>query len=121
MMMQLPATHILIYNHQKRPIEGATKEGVGGFITGVGRGLVGYVKKTVNIFSHVVVLTFPKTMYRIVTKPVVGMFDLANNLSQGVRNTTTIFDVNDIDRLRLPRYIASDGILRVSIFQNSIY
>jgi vacuolar protein sorting-associated protein 13A/C len=53
---------------------------------------------------------------RAVTKPVVGMFDLANNVSQGVRNTTTIFDANDIDRLRLPRYIAGDGILRVSAF-----
>ncbi|KAG2188292.1 hypothetical protein INT44_001045 [Umbelopsis vinacea] len=73
----------------KRPMEGASQEGVGGFVTGMGRGLVG-----------------------VVTKPVVGMFDLANNVSQGVRNTTTIFDVNSIDRLRLPRYIAGDGILR---------
>lgn len=120
MIIPLPAFQILIYNHQKRPIEGAAKEGVGGLITGFGRGLVGYVKKAINIFSHVIVLTFPKTMFRIVTKPVVGMFDLANNVSQGVRNTTTIFDVNDIDRLRLPRYIAGDGILRVSIFQNSM-
>ncbi|KAG2186184.1 hypothetical protein INT43_002622, partial [Umbelopsis isabellina] len=73
----------------KRPVEGANEEGVTGFVTGFGKGLVG-----------------------VVTKPVVGMFDLANNVSQGVRNTTTIFDVNDIDRFRLPRYIASDGILR---------
>lgn len=52
-------------------------------------------------------------IHSVVTKPVVGILDLANNVSQGIRNTTTIFDVNDIDRLRLPRYIASDGILRV--------
>ncbi|KAI8384441.1 uncharacterized protein BYT42DRAFT_612143 [Radiomyces spectabilis] len=72
-----------------RPIEGATKEGVGGFFSGVGKGLMGAV-----------------------TKPVVGVFDLASNVSEGIRNTTTPSDTNDIEPIRLPRFIDQDGILR---------
>jgi vacuolar protein sorting-associated protein 13A/C len=29
-----------------------------------------------------------------------------------VRNTTVVFDQNEIDRVRLPRFIAADGIVR---------
>lgn len=61
-----------------------------GFASGVGRGVIG-----------------------LVTKPVVGMFDLASNITAGVRETTTIFDTSDIARERLPRHIGMDGILRV--------
>ncbi|KAH8555467.1 hypothetical protein BGW37DRAFT_419803 [Umbelopsis sp. PMI_123] len=70
----------------KRPIEGVEKDGVGGFFTGVGKGLVG-----------------------VVTKPMVGVFDLASNVTEGIRNTTA----NDtlIDRVRAPRHIGTDGIL----------
>ena len=50
-----------------------------------------------------------------VTKPLVGVFDLASNVTAGVRETTTVFDANDIGRERLPRYIAMDRILRVSM------
>jgi vacuolar protein sorting-associated protein 13A/C len=50
----------------------------------------------------------------LVTKPVVGVFDLASNVTEGIRNTTTVFDQSSIDRVRLPRFTASDGILRVS-------
>lgn len=50
-----------------------------------------------------------------VTKPLVGVFDLASNVTAGVRETTTVFDANDIGRERLPRYIAMDHILRVSM------
>jgi vacuolar protein sorting-associated protein 13A/C len=32
--------------------------------------------------------------------------------TEGIRNTTTVFDQQDIDRVRLPRFIASDGVLR---------
>lgn len=49
----------------------------------------------------------------VVTKPAVGFFDLANNITEGIRNTTTVFDQSSIDRVRLPRFTASDGILRV--------
>jgi vacuolar protein sorting-associated protein 13A/C len=48
-----------------------------------------------------------------VAKPVVGVFDLASNVTEGIRNTTTVFD-SDLDRVRLPRHIGKDGILRVS-------
>lgn len=46
------------------------------------------------------------------TKPVVGVFDLASNVSEGIKNTTTIFEVNELDRVRLPRFIGADGILK---------
>lgn len=72
-----------------RPLEGAEQGGAGGFLKGVGKGLVGAI-----------------------TKPAVGVFDLASNVTEGMRNTTMVFDQNDIDRVRLPRYIGSDGIVR---------
>ena len=76
---------------QTKPLEGAEQGGAAGFLKGVGKGLVG-----------------------VVTKPAVGLFDLANNITEGIRNTTTVFDQSSIDRVRLPRFTASDGILRVS-------
>ncbi|KXN90021.1 Vacuolar protein sorting-associated protein 13 [Leucoagaricus sp. SymC.cos] len=80
-----------------KPIEGAESEGALGFFKGVGKGLVGAV-----------------------TKPVVGVFDLASNVSEGrssvfvfgIRNTTTVFDNPERDRVRLPRLIPADGVLR---------
>lgn len=72
-----------------RPLEGAEQGGAGGFLKGVGKGLVGAI-----------------------TKPAVGVFDLASNVTEGMRNTTMVFDQNDIDRVRLTRFIASDGIVR---------
>ncbi|KAF9453814.1 vacuolar protein sorting-associated protein 13 [Macrolepiota fuliginosa MF-IS2] len=72
-----------------KPIEGAESEGALGFFKGVGKGLVGAV-----------------------TKPVVGVFDLASNVSEGIRNTTTVFDNPERDRVRLPRLITADGVLR---------
>ncbi|KAG2072635.1 DUF1162-domain-containing protein [Suillus decipiens] len=71
-----------------KPIQGAETEGALGFFKGVGKGLVG-----------------------VVTKPAVGVFDLASNLSEGIRNTTTVFDKPERDRVRLPRHVPSDGIL----------
>lgn len=72
-----------------RPIEGAEQGGAAGMFKGMGKGLVG-----------------------LVTKPVVGVLDLASNVTEGIRNTTTVFDANDIDRVRLPRFIGREGILR---------
>ncbi|KAH8926014.1 hypothetical protein BT69DRAFT_1239533 [Atractiella rhizophila] len=71
------------------PIDGAEQEGAVGFFKGLGRGVVGAV-----------------------TKPVVGVFDLANNVAEGVRNTTTALSQNPLERARLPRFIAADGVLR---------
>ncbi|KAL0077823.1 hypothetical protein F4703DRAFT_1910666 [Phycomyces blakesleeanus] len=73
----------------KRPMEGAEESGFGGFMTGIGRGLVG-----------------------VVTKPVVGIFDLASNVTAGIRETTTVFDESEFDRERLPRYIGKDNIVK---------
>lgn len=71
------------------PLEGAAKEGASGFFKGIGKGLIG-----------------------LPTKTAIGFFDLASNLSEGVRNTTTVFDADAICPIRPPRYIASDGIVR---------
>jgi len=73
----------------RKPKEGVEKEGAQGFIKGVGKGLVGFV-----------------------TKPVVGVFDLASNVTEGIRNTTTVFDENDLSPVRLPRFVGRDSILR---------
>jgi vacuolar protein sorting-associated protein 13A/C len=71
-----------------KPIEGAESEGALGFFKGVGKGLVGAV-----------------------TKPAVGFFDLASNLSEGVRNTTTVFDRPERERIRWPRHVPPDRVL----------
>ncbi|KAJ1653989.1 Vacuolar protein sorting-associated protein 13 [Dispira simplex] len=73
-----------------QPLQGAEKEGVGGFFKGVGKGLVG-----------------------VVTKPMVGVFDLASHVTEGIKNTTTVFNSVDLDRVRLPRFVAREGILHV--------
>ncbi|KAI9273340.1 hypothetical protein EDC94DRAFT_192131 [Helicostylum pulchrum] len=71
-----------------RPMEGS-KEGVGGFFKGFGKGLVGAV-----------------------TKPVVGVLDFTSNVTEGIRNTATPNDTNMIERVRFPRYIGPDGLLK---------
>jgi hypothetical protein len=45
-------------------------------------------------------------------EPAVGVMDFLAASTEGIRNTTTVFDQQDIDRVRLPRFIASDGVLR---------
>lgn len=73
----------------RHPLEGAEKDGAAGFVKGIGKGLLG-----------------------IATKPAIGAFDLASNLAEGVRNTTTVFDAEGLDRVRLTRFIGMDGIVR---------
>jgi len=73
-----------------KPLEGAEREGAVGFFKGVGKGLMGAI-----------------------TKPAVGVFDLASNVTEGIRNTTTVFDNTQRNRVRIPRYTPSDGILRI--------
>ncbi|OQE23254.1 hypothetical protein PENSTE_c009G01087 [Penicillium steckii] len=73
----------------RHPLQGAEKEGVAGFFKGVGKGMIG-----------------------LATKPAIGAFDLASNLAEGVRNTTTVFDAEGLDRVRLTRFIGIDGIVR---------
>ncbi|RMZ86779.1 hypothetical protein DV736_g5997, partial [Chaetothyriales sp. CBS 134916] len=71
------------------PLEGAENEGAVGFVKGVGKGVLG-----------------------LATKPAIGAFDLASNVAEGVRNTTTVFDQEGLDRVRLTRFIGMDGIVR---------
>ena len=71
-----------------QPFEGARHGGFEGFFTGVGKGLLG-----------------------IVAKPVVGIVDFASNVTEGIKNTTTVFE-EEIDRQRLPRFIGKDGIIK---------
>lgn len=73
----------------RHPLEGAEKEGALGFVKGVGKGVLG-----------------------LATKPAIGAFDLASNLAEGVRNTTTVFDAEGLDRVRLTRFIGMDGVVR---------
>lgn len=73
----------------RKPLEGAEQEGVAGFFKGVGKGVLG-----------------------LATKPAIGVFDLASNVSEGIRNTTTVFDGDGLDRVRLTRFIGTDGIVR---------
>ena len=73
----------------RHPLEGAEKEGAFGLVKGVGKGLLG-----------------------LATKPAIGAFDLASNVAEGVRNTTTVFDAEGLDRVRLTRFIGMDGIVR---------
>lgn len=73
----------------RMPLQGAEKEGALGFVKGVGKGVLG-----------------------LATKPAIGAFDLASNVAEGVRNTTTVFDAEGLDRVRLTRFIGMDGIVR---------
>ena len=72
-----------------KPVEGAEREGAVGFFKGFGKGVIG-----------------------LATKPAIGVLDLASNVSEGIRNTTTVFDGGELDRVRLPRFIPSDAIVR---------
>lgn len=71
------------------PVKGANKEGTVGFFKGLGKGIIG-----------------------LPTKTAIGLIDFASSISEGVRNTTTVFDGNAIDSVRPPRFIAADGIVR---------
>ncbi|KAI5306994.1 hypothetical protein KEM56_005829 [Ascosphaera pollenicola] len=73
----------------RHPLEGAEKDGIQGFVKGIGKGILG-----------------------LPTKSIVGAFDFASSLAEGVRNTTTVFDANDLDRVRYPRFIGMDGVIR---------
>ncbi|KAG6037900.1 hypothetical protein E4U41_004657 [Claviceps citrina] len=73
----------------RKPLEGAEQEGALGFFKGVGKGVLG-----------------------LATKPAVGVLDMASNVSEGIRNTTTVFDAQELERTRFPRFIPSDGIVR---------
>ncbi|KAF7232937.1 hypothetical protein EG68_04047 [Paragonimus skrjabini miyazakii] len=70
-----------------KPVEGAKKEGFEGFFKGVGKGLIGAV-----------------------TRPVSGVVDFASSSFEGIRRIADT--VEDIGRVRPPRFIRVDGIIR---------
>lgn len=64
-----------------KPIQGAETGGAVGFFKGVGKGLVGFV-----LTLHPTLIAAYNPVYdSAVTKPVVGVFDLASNVSEGTR------------------------------------
>ncbi|AGO11202.1 AaceriACL064Cp [[Ashbya] aceris (nom. inval.)] len=71
------------------PYKGASKEGTTGFLKGLGKGIIG-----------------------LPTKTAIGVLDLASNVSEGIRNTTTMMDGGHIDRVRLPRYVGLDKVIK---------
>lgn len=73
----------------RAPMEGAAKDGAGGFFKGLGKGMLG-----------------------LPTKTAIGLFDLASSMGEGIRNTTTVFDADGLEKVRLPRFIAHDGVIR---------
>lgn len=78
------------------PLEGAAQDGALGLFRGIGKGLIG-----------------------LPTKTAIGVMDLALNVLEGIRNTTTIWDGEGLDRVRLPRYIAPDGVVRPYRFREA--
>ena len=52
-------------------------------------------------------------LFSAFTKPVVGVFDLASNVTEGLKNTTSIDELN-FSRVRYPRHIGKNKILKVN-------
>jgi Vacuolar-sorting-associated 13 protein, DH-like domain/Vacuolar sorting-associated protein 13, extended-chorein/Vacuolar-sorting associated protein 13, adaptor binding domain/VPS13, central RBG modules/VPS13-like, N-terminal/ATG2/VPS13, C terminal domain/Intermembrane lipid transfer protein VPS13, C-terminal len=71
------------------PIKGASRDGVLGFAAGVGRGVTG-----------------------VFLKPTIGAVDLVTRTTEGVRNTTTYFDDDTQARIRPPRHIGTDRLVK---------
>lgn len=70
-----------------KPVEGASKEGVGGFFKGVGKGVAG-----------------------LVTRPTGGIIDFASGTFDSVKRVTEVGD--ELNRVRPARYIHPDGVIR---------
>ncbi|KAG8191289.1 hypothetical protein JTE90_003297 [Oedothorax gibbosus] len=77
-----------------KPIEGAREGGVGGFFKGVGKGLIG-----------------------VVTRPTAGVVDFASGSLDAVKRVTQVSD--EVKRLRVPRFIKPDGIIRSYVKRES--
>jgi vacuolar protein sorting-associated protein 13A/C len=77
-----------------KPVEGAKQEGVKGFFKGAGKGLVG-----------------------VVTRPASGVVDFASSSFDGIRRFADLSD--EAVRLRPPRLIQQDGIVRSYVFRDA--
>ncbi|EPY53660.1 vacuolar protein sorting-associated protein 13a [Schizosaccharomyces cryophilus OY26] len=71
-----------------QPVLGARRNGMPGFMKGLGKGVVGFT-----------------------TKPLVGLFDFASSITEGARNTTTVFDERNIEKIRMSRLVHEDGVV----------
>ncbi|WBW72722.1 intermembrane lipid transfer protein, chorein family Vps13a [Schizosaccharomyces osmophilus] len=71
-----------------QPVLGARRNGMPGFMKGLGKGMVGFT-----------------------TKPLVGLFDFASSITEGARNTTTVFDERNIEKIRMSRLVHKDGVV----------
>lgn len=92
----------------RHPLEGAEKEGFQGFMKGVGKGVLGVVTKPAIGAFDLASSKFSHTCYSSVHPSLTSKTDLA----EGVRNTTTVFDSDGLERVRLTRFIGMDGIVR---------
>lgn len=72
------------------PVRGAREDGVRGFFTGISRGITG-----------------------LYVKPAVGVVDLVTRSAEGLKNTTTYWEEGSKRRVRLPRFIGSEGVMHV--------
>lgn len=70
-----------------KPISGAKSEGVEGFFKGLGKGAVG-----------------------LVARPTAGIVDFASGSFEAVKRAAEVGE--DVTRLRSPRFLHSDGIVR---------
>lgn len=71
---------MMFKSYQMKPIEGAESGGALGFFKGVGQGFVGCVAVLLCV---TVLLGSCQVLSSAVTKPAVGFFDLASNVSEG--------------------------------------
>jgi vacuolar protein sorting-associated protein 13A/C len=78
----------------RKPMEGAKQEGVEGFFKGMGKGLVG-----------------------VFTRPASGVVDFASTSFEGIRRATDMSE--EVHRLRPPRFLHKDGILRPYIHREA--
>uniref|UniRef100_A0A1I8B4S6 FSA_C domain-containing protein n=1 Tax=Meloidogyne hapla TaxID=6305 RepID=A0A1I8B4S6_MELHA len=78
-----------------KPVEGAKKGGVSGFLKGTGKGLIG-----------------------VVTRPVSGVVDLATSMADSVK--TVVTNAEEIKPIRPPRVITNDKIVRPFVYVEAI-
>ncbi|CAH1789713.1 unnamed protein product [Owenia fusiformis] len=78
----------------RKPMEGAKQEGAEGFFKGLGKGLVG-----------------------VVARPTSGVIDFASSSFEGVKRLAELSD--EVRRLRPPRFIAPDGVIRPYIHREA--
>ena len=69
-----------------QPVKGARKEGAKGFAKGIGKGLVG-----------------------VAAKPVAGAFEFVSKTTEGVKNTTTLFEEKPVPVRKYPRPFGPEG------------